>query len=228
MPMDLAAAVVRARDDRLDDDGTRWTDEATVRALKYALSDTAYEYTDAGGDQLKQHAEVTSTATGYIATASLNVAQIHGLALKVGGRSYRLYASQVTEDAILDDVARTFELDYSVEPLIGTATFDGSGAFATGDTNPLISTDGTTQLVTWDNFEDLVCNRAAQKLAVKDADRMVLSVLQQEEQRLLANVIKRDNKPRARLLPRRQGYYSRLLTWHWDPSTEYIHIHKRL
>ena len=227
MPMTLEDAVTRARDDRLDDDGTRWTDQETVRALQYALSDTAYEYIDAGGDQFRRQSQVPSNASGYVDASGLGLAQVHGLSLLVGGRSYRIYAADPAENSVAVDAARTLYLDYSLEPRIGTATFS-SGAFSTGGSNPLVTTNGTTQLTTWDNFEDLVCNRAAQKMALKDNDQMVLRSLYQEEQRLLANVMKRDNKPRAKRMPRRQGFYSRLYVWHWDPGSEYIRLQKRL
>lgn len=231
MPMDLDAAVARTRNDRLDDDGTRWTDEETVRHLRYALSDVAHEYIDAGGDRLRDDTgDVTSSSAGVVDLSSYDPAQIRSVQVKYGNRFFPIHPAKIRERQILDEVVRTYRVEYDITPEIGTAEFNADGSFGGGALggNPLVTTDGTTQLTTWDAFEDFVCLRAAHSMALKDGDRVLLDALYKEEQRKVVNVIKRDPTPKTGRMPARVEHLTRLLRWYYDPGSDSIQICRRL
>lgn len=215
MALTVAQAVTRGRSYILDDDGTRWPDAEFKQHLEHALDGTHSEYITAGGDNFDTYTDLTSTSAGVIDVSALNISQIDGLNAKVSNRFYKVHHAPLVQREYADSEARSFNLQYKQGVQIGTT-----------DSDPLVSTNGTTQANSWADFEHLVCLRAAITACMKDG--FIPPALLDNERMMVTRVMKKALRPRARRLSSQSGYYTRWLRYDFVPGTDEILIHRKL
>lgn len=218
MPMTVADAITRARDDILDDpDSDRWSDAEIKRHLEAALDDTFQEYVIAGGDMFTRQTEALSSSSGTIDTSSIDVGQILGVSVKFGSRYYPIKPGRFRDKQYNDDnTVRTMTIEYATLPQVGSGT----------TTNPLVADSSDGQLNSWRAFEELVVVRAAMSMAEKDG--RVPSGLRQREQRILGNVMMKASKPATRQFPLRAGFYGSYLFYYYDHENDQIKLWRKL
>ena len=208
----LAEARTQTRTLYLDDDATRWSNAEVDRALEVAISSCMDEYLAAGGKHFHYELDVTADSSGHYDLSALNPLDIDGVSNLRGSTYYPL------PRAARADVRRENASAVSLK-IIFVQTF----AFPTTTSNPVIG--DSVAPPTYKAFEEWVCVRAAQGLAVKDDE--VLQSLDREEERLRRAIfgrlkVSRHGRPRLHAVG-----WSRWLAWDYDPRTQKIHIVNR-
>ncbi len=208
----LTEARTQTRTLYLDDDATRWTDAEVDRALEVAISSCMDEYLAAGGRHFHYELDVTTDSSGHYDLSTLNPLDIDGVSNLRGNRYYPLPRTARA------DVRRENANALSIK-IIFVQTF----AFPTTVSNPVIG--DSVAPPTYKAFEEWVCARAAQALAVKDDE--VLQSLDREEERLRRGIFARLKTSKHRRPRLRNVWWSNWLGWDYDPRTQKIHLVNR-
>lgn len=213
MAITTTTARDRCRVDYLDDDGTRWDATQTDRALQFALSSVFDEYLTAGGDQFVETVTGTTTS-GSLDLSTYTPAQVYGVALVFGDRYHALRHQAVRDRQYADTDNRDLSIELCRKPVLG------------GATQAMVSDGSGNALNTWDDFDDLVCARAALSMAIKDGRR--LPALEGWAGQLAQTVMQRPRVPRARAMPFGKGFYEKHLYWFYDAPNETLRLFKRI
>lgn len=215
MAITVTTARSRSRGDFLDDDGTRWSDTECDRALQFALSSVFDEYLRAGGDRFIQTVTGTTDTAGLLSLSSYTPAQIYGVAIKNGTAYFPIRYLNVRERGADSASARGLSIELARTPSVGTSA------------QPLVSDGAGAALNTWDDFDELVCARAAQSMAIKDGRG--IGSLDNHVARLSESVMRRPVVPRAREMPMiRKNPYEALFHWYYDSPTKSLQILRRV
>jgi hypothetical protein len=163
MPMTLAEARLRTREDFLDDPTSRrWSDAQLDRALKASLAKCVADYAGGGGGRFTRalvgvQSTVGAFGSGGVDLSSYDPLMVFGVMLRTGERRDPLTEVDLIDVGEMDDQVRDLDILLVPTPTLGAAGSD-----------PLVVSTGVAG--TWDAFDEWVCARAALDAVRKDKE----------------------------------------------------------
>tara|TARA_R110000868_G_scaffold130444_4_gene340104 strand:- start:95 stop:754 length:660 start_codon:yes stop_codon:yes gene_type:complete len=201
----MAHTLAAARDSvrrLLDDDGSnqRYATSAIDQALQDALSRGLSDYASAGGDVFDTEASVATVAG--VATLTGPIILVRSVQISVGNSRHTVRPMRRVDRRLVDVSVRTLLVELVRDYVLPTNT-----------AHPFVG-DGATPANSWHGFDMWCFSMAALQLGITDNDQR--PGLNDLEQRLRSDVMRRANAPISRPMPDSESHS-------WMPSIGYVY-----